>query len=83
MKSKVESKDLLVWQERPVHKETNSEKVVSLESYRQNQLSLTESTIVSWDLPSFNSNRPVSLIMVSSGFSISRKGIDTIQSMAA
>jgi hypothetical protein len=83
MKPKIESKDLLVWQEASHSQDSTPTKVVELESYRLSHKPIVESTIVSWDIPAVDTIKSVKLLMVSSGFAIRAQGGSNIQSMAA
>jgi hypothetical protein len=83
MKPKIESKDLLIWQDAPQPLNINSTKVVELEAYRLSQKSIMESTILSWDIPTVDPAKSIKLLMVSSGFANRGLRGNNVQSMAA
>jgi hypothetical protein len=61
---------ILSWQEAAQTKETAQTNIVNLESYRRNLKPQSETTLLSWELPTVDAAKPVKLIMVSSGFVI-------------
>jgi hypothetical protein len=80
----VQENPVLIWEQTCTPQKAAADKVVDMDAYRQLlKTGESEATVTNWVLIPTQSEQPVKLIMISSGFGKSVQGTNSVQGLAA